>query len=74
MNTLLIYAGELFAQCPVDSHPGVAVESVMDSSRYFVLRIKDDSGKDHLLWLQENHIYLFSVPPMPASRNVDYTV
>ncbi|GFR97164.1 adaptin ear-binding coat-associated protein 1 [Elysia marginata] len=38
-------SGELFAQCPVESHPGIAVEPVMDSSRYFVLRIKDDSGR-----------------------------
>ncbi|CAG5128635.1 unnamed protein product [Candidula unifasciata] len=38
-------SGELFAQCPVDEYPGIAVESVMDSSRYFVLRIKDDSGR-----------------------------
>ncbi|XP_061196612.1 little elongation complex subunit 2-like [Saccostrea echinata] len=38
-------SGELFAQCPVDSHPGTAVESVMDSSRYFVIRIKDDNGR-----------------------------
>ncbi|XP_028393914.1 adaptin ear-binding coat-associated protein 1-like [Dendronephthya gigantea] len=37
--------GELFAKCPVDAHPGIAVESVTDSSRYFVLRIKDDSGR-----------------------------
>ncbi|KAK3743310.1 hypothetical protein RRG08_007548 [Elysia crispata] len=38
-------SGELFAQCPVEAHPGIAVEPVMDSSRYFVLRIKDDSGR-----------------------------
>ncbi|KAI8795420.1 adaptin ear-binding coat-associated protein 1 [Biomphalaria glabrata] len=38
-------SGELFAQCPVDAYPGIAVESVMDSSRYFVLRIKDESGR-----------------------------
>ncbi|CAL1531167.1 unnamed protein product [Lymnaea stagnalis] len=38
-------SGELFAQCPVDSYPGIAVESVMDSSRYFVIRIKDESGR-----------------------------
>ncbi|XP_059160459.1 adaptin ear-binding coat-associated protein 1-like [Physella acuta] len=37
--------GELFAQCPVDSYPGIAIEPVMDSSRYFVIRIKDDSGR-----------------------------
>lgn len=36
--------GELFAECPVDAYPGVAVESVIDSSRYFVLRIKDGTG------------------------------
>lgn len=38
-------SGELFAQCPVDNHPGLAVESVTDSSRYFVIRIKDESGR-----------------------------
>ncbi|XP_071945508.1 adaptin ear-binding coat-associated protein 2-like [Antedon mediterranea] len=38
-------SGELFAECPVDSHPGVAVEGVMDSSRYFVLRIEDGNGR-----------------------------
>ncbi|KAK7093317.1 adaptin ear-binding coat-associated protein 1-like [Littorina saxatilis] len=37
--------GELFAQCPVEEYPSIAVESVMDSSRYFVLRIKDPSGR-----------------------------
>lgn len=36
--------GELFAKCPVDKYPGVAIESVSDSSRYFVLRIQDDNG------------------------------
>lgn len=37
-------AGELFAQAPIDEYPGIAVETVSDSSRYFVLRIQDDSG------------------------------
>lgn len=37
-------SGELFAKCPVENYPGVAVEPVSDSSRYFVLRIKDDNG------------------------------
>ena len=37
--------GELFALCPVDSFPGLAVEPVSDSSRYFVLRLQDSSGK-----------------------------
>ncbi|XP_013393981.1 adaptin ear-binding coat-associated protein 1 [Lingula anatina] len=38
-------SGELFAKCPVEAYPGVAVEAVMDSSRYFVLRIRDESGR-----------------------------
>ena len=42
---LRIIVGELFAQCPVDAYPGVAVEQVMDSSRYFVLKIQDGSGR-----------------------------
>lgn len=45
MVLLSLFTGELFAQCPVESYPGIAVESVTDSSRYFVLRIKDDNGK-----------------------------
>jgi hypothetical protein len=47
-------AGELFAMCPVDAHPGVAVEPVSDSSRYFVLRLADPSG-NAILW---NGIYI----------------
>ncbi|XP_052213143.1 adaptin ear-binding coat-associated protein 1-like isoform X2 [Dreissena polymorpha] len=38
-------SGELFAKCPVEQYPGIAVESVTDSSRYFVLRIVDESGR-----------------------------
>lgn len=38
-------SGELFAKCPIDKYPGVALESVTDSSRYFVVRIQDDNGK-----------------------------
>nr|CAD7446001.1 unnamed protein product [Timema bartmani] len=41
--------GELFAKCPIETYPGVAVESVTDSSRYFVLRIQDDNGKSEML-------------------------
>lgn len=37
--------GELFAKCPVEAYPGIAIEAVSDSSRYFVLRIQDDSGR-----------------------------
>lgn len=36
--------GELFAKCPIETYPGNAVESVTDSSRYFVLRVQDDNG------------------------------
>uniref|UniRef100_A0A023GIG1 Putative necap endocytosis associated 1 n=1 Tax=Amblyomma triste TaxID=251400 RepID=A0A023GIG1_AMBTT len=38
-------SGELFAKCPIDKYPGIAVEAVMDSSRYFVIRLQDDSGR-----------------------------
>ncbi|KAJ8334369.1 hypothetical protein SKAU_G00400080 [Synaphobranchus kaupii] len=37
-------SGELFAQAPVEEYPGITVETVSDSSRYFVLRIQDDNG------------------------------
>ncbi|XP_051949252.1 adaptin ear-binding coat-associated protein 1-like [Xyrauchen texanus] len=38
-------SGELFAQAPIQEYPGIAVETVSDSSRYFVLRIQDDNGR-----------------------------
>ncbi|CAH1397282.1 unnamed protein product [Nezara viridula] len=38
-------SGELFAKCPIDKYPGLAIEPVSDSSRYFVLRIQDDNGR-----------------------------
>ncbi|KAI1885828.1 hypothetical protein AGOR_G00207800 [Albula goreensis] len=38
-------SGELFAQAPVEEYPGIAVETVSDSSRYFVIRIQDESGR-----------------------------
>ncbi|KAL1463746.1 hypothetical protein WDU94_015471 [Cyamophila willieti] len=44
-------SGELFAQCPIDTYPGVAIETVSDSSRYFVLRIKDDGGRQAFIGL-----------------------
>ena len=41
---ILCSSGELFAKCPVDDYPGMAVEGVLDSSRYFVLKIVDETG------------------------------
>ncbi|KAG0711517.1 NECAP-like protein [Chionoecetes opilio] len=38
-------SGELFAKCLIDKYPGVAIEAVTDSSRYFVLRIQDEGGR-----------------------------
>eukprot|EP01137_Pigoraptor_chileana_P031000 Opistho-2@18213 len=43
--------GELFAQTQVDAFPGAVVEQVMDSSRYFVLRIEDGSGRHAFIGL-----------------------
>uniref|UniRef100_A0A8C5RZC3 NECAP endocytosis associated 2 n=1 Tax=Laticauda laticaudata TaxID=8630 RepID=A0A8C5RZC3_LATLA len=38
-------SGELFAQASVDQFPGIAVEGVTDSSRYFVIRVEDGNGR-----------------------------
>jgi len=45
LNAVVLFAGELFAQCPVESYPSAAVEQVLDSSRYFVMRIQDGGGQ-----------------------------
>lgn len=37
--------GKLFAKCPIDKYPGTSIESVSDSSRYFVIKIQDDNGR-----------------------------
>lgn len=52
-------SGELFAKCPIDKYPGVALESVTDSSRYFVVRIQDDNGK--IIFILCLFIYLFYI-------------
>ncbi|CAH0554835.1 unnamed protein product [Brassicogethes aeneus] len=38
-------SGELYAKCPIETYPGIAIEAVNDSSRYFVLRVQDDNGR-----------------------------
>ncbi|CAH8825961.1 unnamed protein product [Trichobilharzia szidati] len=38
-------SGQLFAKCPVDSFPGISVEPVLDSSRYFVIRLVSNDGR-----------------------------
>lgn len=43
--------GDLFAKCPIDKYPGVALESVTDSSRYFVVKIQDDNGRSAYIGL-----------------------
>nr|XP_056711879.1 adaptin ear-binding coat-associated protein 1 [Euleptes europaea] len=44
-------SGELFAQAPIDEFPGLAVETVTDSSRYFVIRIQDGNGRSAFIGL-----------------------
>lgn len=46
---LCLLPGELFAQAPVDHYPGIIVEAVTDSSRYFVIRIEDGNGNRQYL-------------------------
>ena len=55
--------GELFAKCPIDNYPGVAVEPVSDSSRYFVLRIQDDNGELSITSMFETMCFIFLLIP-----------
>lgn len=40
-------AGSLFAECPIPEILLTAVEPVVDSSRYFVIRVVDRQTKRH---------------------------
>ncbi|KAM3718939.1 NECAP-like protein [Dirofilaria immitis] len=44
-------SGQLFAKCPIDEYPGLSIESVLDSSRYFVVRLKNDNGQTAFIGL-----------------------
>ena len=46
LQYVIFSTGELFAACPVEEFPGIAVQPVSDSSRYFVIRLKDSGSKD----------------------------
>lgn len=37
--------GDLYAKGPIETYPGVAIEPVTDSSRYFVIRLQNDNGQ-----------------------------
>ncbi|GMS83830.1 hypothetical protein PENTCL1PPCAC_6005 [Pristionchus entomophagus] len=43
--------GQLYAKCPIDTYPSVAIEAVSDSSRYFVIRLQNDSGQSAFVGL-----------------------
>uniref|UniRef100_A0A914WA63 NECAP PHear domain-containing protein n=2 Tax=Plectus sambesii TaxID=2011161 RepID=A0A914WA63_9BILA len=43
--------GDLFAKCPIEEYPSLAVEPVSDSSRYFVVRLMDDNGRSAFIGL-----------------------
>merc|ERR1711937_956597 len=40
----------LFRECPIETYPGLAIQSVTDSSRYFVIKVNED-GKNVYLGL-----------------------
>jgi hypothetical protein len=45
----LLHLGEVFAVSPYDPNSN-SVEAVLDSSRYFVLKIENEGNKQHTLY------------------------
>jgi hypothetical protein len=41
--------GAHFATCPIESYPSIAMESVDDSTRYFVIRVQSENGQQAFL-------------------------
>jgi len=39
---------KLYASCPIDTYPGLAIQSVADSSRYFVIKVTEAGKNAHL--------------------------
>lgn len=39
---------KLYASCPIETYPGLAVQSVADSSRYFVIKVTEGGKNAHL--------------------------
>lgn len=64
-------SGQLFANCPVEAYPGVAIEAVSDSSRYFVLRIQDDNGRSAFIGIGFGVSFLHFISSCPNSSLLD---
>eukprot|EP00002_Diphylleia_rotans_P016635 TRINITY_DN3236_c0_g2_i2.p1 TRINITY_DN3236_c0_g2~~TRINITY_DN3236_c0_g2_i2.p1 ORF type:complete len:172 (-),score=41.82 TRINITY_DN3236_c0_g2_i2:414-929(-) len=67
--------GELFAQCNVDQNQAEAVESVSDSSRYFVLRITNSSGQNAYIGMgfrERSESFDFNVALQEHAKQLSY--
>lgn len=69
-------SGRLFATCPVncDADAPPSVEPVLDSSRYFVLRIEDGSGKHAFIGLgftDRSHAFDFNAALQDFRREIN---
>lgn len=65
--------GELFANCPVKEKGSKAVDQVIDSSRYFALRIDDGKGRHAYVGMgfrDRSHAYDFNATMMDHWKGV----